>query len=987
VNTAVATAIQVAINALADFDATVSSADVTVKQTTPSISGLTDPIRDSATATATGFTFTTLGTGIPDDTCISAILSSTSIQMTNAATVNRTASYVGGAGWRNYSGTYMEPDATLGRIRGVSASQNFYFITSTGVERLDAYNGTPVTAGGIKAIDGDLALSGSSGFMTTNTQVAYRIVWGYKDANNNLHLGAPSQRLVISNASGGSRNVQITIYIPAGVTVNHFYQIYRSGMSASSTSEPNDEMNLVFEDNPLAAEITAQQVVITDNTPESLRAGATLYTSASQEGSLQANEVPPYCKDIAVFRDSTFFANTKTKQRLTLTNLAVGGTTGLNYLSLAATYVNATSFTVVDSTGIAAGMMVTGPAANVPVGITVSSVSGTTINVTGGSLTAWGATKTLQFRDQLSLAGVTYTTNDLGRTTSTVTMTIASPGVITWTANGLTNDSTVKFSTTGALPTGITAGTTYFVVNVAANTFQVSATQGGTAINTSGSQSGVHTAVANDQKFSIVTSGTPAQNINDSIRSLVKTINLTTANTTVYAYYLSNAGDLPGQFLLEERGIGGSVFYATVTSHNTAFNPVLPTSGTTVPSTNDLFKNGLYYSKTLQPEAVPLLNYFRIGSAEKEIYRIIPLRDALFILKEDGIYRLTGFGPSSFRVDLLDNTTKIIAPESAVPLNNQIYMLADQGVVAVSDTGVAIVSRNIEITLLKLFSASLATVKTLTFAIPYETERKYILWTITNAADTYPTQAYVINTFTQAWTRWPLSKKCGIVSPTNGRIYCGDALTNKTNVERKARDFTDYVDDDYQTTLTSASGKTLTVASTSNIEVGDLMYQSSTAVTTVIDLDVLAGTVTVSDTVTWIAPAPITILKAIETIIEYVPETAKNPGITKQYREISFFFKDVFFDNIEIGFTSDLSGSRESVSFSGFGVNLWGLFTWGSGSWGGGQRAISVRTYVPASKQRCSQLTVRLTHREGYSYYSLEGLSLIYNNLSERLRR
>jgi hypothetical protein len=78
-----------------------------------------------------------------------------------------------------------------------------------------------------------------------------------------------------------------------------------------------------------------------------------------------------------------------------------------------------------------------------------------------------------------------------------VTITIASPGVITWTAHGLAANCKISFSTTGALPTGITAGTVYFVKTViGVNTFSVSATAGGAAINTSGSQSGKHTATA-----------------------------------------------------------------------------------------------------------------------------------------------------------------------------------------------------------------------------------------------------------------------------------------------------------------------------------------------------------------------------------------------------------------------------------------------------------------------------------------------------------
>ena len=76
----------------------------------------------------------------------------------------------------------------------------------------------------------------------------------------------------------------------------------------------------------------------------------------------------------------------------------------------------------------------------------------------------------------------------------TITMTIASPCVVTDAAHGRLANDTVIFTTTGALPTGLTAGAVYFVRAPTTNAYEVSATAGGAAINTSGSQSGVHTA-------------------------------------------------------------------------------------------------------------------------------------------------------------------------------------------------------------------------------------------------------------------------------------------------------------------------------------------------------------------------------------------------------------------------------------------------------------------------------------------------------------
>ena len=82
-----------------------------------------------------------------------------------------------------------------------------------------------------------------------------------------------------------------------------------------------------------------------------------------------------------------------------------------------------------------------------------------------------------------------------GVTGKSVTMTIASPCVVTSTDHGLRNGTRLVFSTTGALPTGVTAGTTYYAKSTAANTFNLYTDAALTNIvNTSGTQSGTHIA-------------------------------------------------------------------------------------------------------------------------------------------------------------------------------------------------------------------------------------------------------------------------------------------------------------------------------------------------------------------------------------------------------------------------------------------------------------------------------------------------------------
>lgn len=93
---------------------------------------------------------------------------------------------------------------------------------------------------------------------------------------------------------------------------------------------------------------------------------------------------------------------------------------------------------------------------------------------------------------------------NVGGAASTVTITIAAPAVVTWSAdNCLVAGETVQFFTTGALPTGLTVATQYYVTKDATlttSTFHVSTTRAnamaGTTITTTGTQSGTQSAIS-----------------------------------------------------------------------------------------------------------------------------------------------------------------------------------------------------------------------------------------------------------------------------------------------------------------------------------------------------------------------------------------------------------------------------------------------------------------------------------------------------------
>jgi hypothetical protein len=729
------------------------------------------------------------------------------------------------AGWNTLSTSQTAP--TGYNMKFLGAAQNLYMTTSSGVKMLDVYNGTVYSTGMPRGLDGVGSTTGGTGFMATNTQVAYRVVWGSRDVNSNLYLGAPSQRIIVANTSGGLRDVSLTLTIPSGISTSDFFQVYRSRASASSTTEPDDELQLIYEENPTGGEIAALSLTFTDNTPDSLK-GAFLYSNENQEGAAETNDIPPYCIDIAEFKNFTFFAGIKTKYYLDLTLLATGGTTGL--------------------------------------------VANDTITINGMVFTAKAAT------------------------------TIAS------------------------------------------------------------------------REFKVFTAGSAGQNVDDTARELVKVINQYTSNTTIYAYYESGYADLPGKILLEERTMSGSAFTVSI-SRATAWT--LDNSGTAV---NSQYQNGIMWSKENQPEHVPSAHLRQIGSKSYAIKRILALKDSLFILKEDGVFRLTGDN-GSWSIDVLDSSTFLIAPESADVMNNQIYALTNQGVAAISDVGVQVVSEDIKDSLQALIGQDYASLQTTTYGIGYETDRKYILGTIVTGGTVE--QQWVLNVFTNKWSRWEKSASCGFVAKSVDKLY----LANSTSLleERKSFSFRDYIDEDFGTfNVVSSTGTSVVLDTVADLSVGDLLYQSSSMYSPITAINAATNTVTVNDTQSWAASA-VTVYKALDCSVEWAPAYCDNSGYEKAFHELQMMFKKDQILNGTIGFYTDLNGGYDDVTVSGnFGGAAWGLFGWGSVAWGGELRPKPIRVSVPRNKSRGSLLGVRFAIRMAYAEFVVDGYSLIYDYVSER---
>lgn len=802
-------------------------------------------------------------------------------------------SYDDGAGaFTVFAGDYSEVESGL-RIKGIELNGNLYFTTSKGIRKISATSPDQFTtasdyvtyAGGVKAYDVKVTADYNTlGFLDADSVVAYRIVWGTKDINNNLILGTPSAISIIRNPTNISSVVTLEFTIPNQITSNYFYQIYRSPLKTPFTQTPEDELNLVIEDFPTPLQLSNGLVTVNDGIPDDFReSGALLYTNAiSGEGISQSNEAPPLAKDINFYRNSTFFSNTATRHKYLLSlislNFFISGTSsfivGNGSQASTYTFVGATESSRIDFASYAGAFPAT---------------------LLGKYLLINSYNNNRSYFLYFDTTGTDPQPNALDTTGRlpikiTITALVTAEAVVEAISNQLNinDDFSCSFSAKQVTINRTANGFSNNIVDSAINPIG-----NGVILSTLVNGQGENASLGQVLLSNNISVG---ERIDESARSLVAVINRNSSDI-VNASYLSGVNDIPGQILLESKVLENAPFYIAVGQQVIAdsFSPTLPyeqsilsntlaavtvitstahglTTGSKViiydyngfpsieglytatsltantfsipvntsggssgtarffkaiqASDNEVKPNRVYYSKTDQPEAVPVGNYFDVGPKDKKILRILSLRDSLFILKEDGVYRISGDSPSNFVLALFDSSVILSAPDSAQVLNNQVYMLTTQGIVALSENGSPIVSRDIED---QITNATLnPNYKTISFGVPYEMDRAFCLWLPTSKTDITATQCYRYNVFTQCWTRWTKNNTCGIVLIPENKMYLGAGDLNRIEKERKDLDRSDYAEREYAKIIgpNAIVGAEIAIGpNVSNIVVGDILYQ------------------------------------------------------------------------------------------------------------------------------------------------------------------
>lgn len=895
----------------------------------------------------------------------------------------------GSGTWAAWEGGFNNPDA-YHRMRGVEKLDNIYFSTQEGVYKNDSLTNVPVRSGMPGGLDLKLSSSGSNGWFTADRQVGYRMIWSREDANENLLLGSPSYKVEVTNSAHSVtlKNPELDLAVVTdakhGFSTGDILSVSGNEEAVTGYDVTSTTITVIDDDT------YTYRLVIVPDAP--LEAGSGTVTLHRDTVTVEFS-VPD---EISAEKNDTYEIY-RTEMQGLLNMFGYDPGTGDEMFRVVKKKVTAEEVAAkkvifedkVEEIDLDSLRLYTNQTRE-----TISQSNDRAPYCTDIALFKnYLFVSNLRYRQQLEIRLDEVTSFDQG----TKKPLMAVGDGITVTADGRSN--TYKLASTESIE---------------------------------------------DREFLLSTSkSTPAANVRETMKSLVRVINRHSSDAELYAHYSSLDQDAPGKVLLIARRLNTGAFHVTATSiaFGAMFEEEILTSGTDTQSRDSAMKNGLAFSKIDEPEAFPFVNVFGIGSEDSEIHRIIPLRDSLIILKEDGVYRLSGDTANSFVVRDLDRTALVEAPETAVALNNAVFCLSTQGVIRIDENGTQAISWPIENEMAR--TENFPGQAKASFAVAYETERKFILWTPSAAGALLASKAWVYNYLTKEWTTWLKPATCGVVMTKLNKLYIGHARDKYILQERKTAggsdNLEDYMDESIGTrmtaysTTTDADGKTVSTvtispvsqdlthttqpykpawdypaelregflfsANASSVAAGDdqtvtrrsKVASVSIATTGVHPAITYTATLTLKDDLGFSASAdrPVEITLPIDSYVRWAPEDGGMRAMMKQFTYGMVSLEENKALTHELGFYTDVVPQKEWVSA----INLvaptgWGQGPWGSDPWGDNDiRSTPLVTAIPRQHQRCRALTFLYRHRTALEKFDIQAKSLSFRPYGGKLVR
>lgn len=897
--------------------------------------------------------------------------------------------------------------------RNIEQNGNLYFTSDTGVLKIDAFNGKVFQAGTASGLDLRGAFLPQNGFLVGDSQIGYRICFGREDINGNLLLGAPSDVVVLTNAkvnctflrsstphivtvtsvnhnlstgmqitvvsSGGAhpvttgsytitvtskdtftfaegtsqvtspdplvykttRTVNIEFSIPDDITDvadQYFVQIYRTTESNSDTATPSADFKLIEQIILPSSALTARVFTYEDNTDSVLLTNAVeLYTNPnSREGELQANLRPPYCTDLALFQNYVFYANCIARHILNIDVIDTDSIVDNDYIEVK---VDAVTRRYVARSGVGN-----------------NRVQSESITNAAGNL-------------QINYVG-----------------------------HNLLNGYTVYID---SISGGTLASGTYVVANVGADKFELTLLgspvlySAVTYLFFQGVTNGTYPIFQYDK-----TSTSVGTQLRRTAQGIIKAINRDLPSL-VYANYVSALDDTPGKLRISAEDFTGTIYLrGSATGICEAFSQTLPNSfasGTQVFSKNNIQQNAVYISKVGEPEAVPIVNYLLVGSKNKAIKRIFALRDSVILLKEDGIFKITGNNIANFSVTPLDTTVIVLAENSGALLNNKVYFLGTQGICSATDSSVEILSRRIENFIEPILGQS--NLNAQTSAVAYESDRTYRISTLGYNSPT-KSITYIYNALNDTWTSSDYLFTGGVVGPSN-KLYL--ISSNVILKERKYGNRLEFCGQNHSVTVVSASSNSAVInVATRTPEIGDVVIYDDVInrIRSVTTVGFGSYAVSFAKITNLVAGLSVFLYAKIQTTVVMAPFHGGTVGLGKQFAQIQFHTRSNNISRLKVTFQgasyggsaeSDWIDTNVSGTTGGWGFSPWGFFPWGQSDLLNAkvitEPAPILRLYVPLFQQRNTFIQAVLNHQEAAESLDIQAISWAVRAYRERVSK
>lgn len=467
----------------------------------------------------------------------------------------------------------------------------------------------------------------TAGWLVDGNSVEYRAHYSIESTNTDKPFEVIGPVSTITPAFTADPLAVVTVYVNISngeplVLNDDAYTVYVSVYRTSQVAvETPDEIpldfRLVAKRRISIAEITSQVLTIEDRASDLARAaGVPLYTNAAEQGENNSSWAPPTARDVAVFRDTTFYANR-------------------------------------------------------------ASYPARTVTIAGPYLTDGNSDGLLSDEDREQGIGVRKSIGNCTVVNGSAALTIG--------------------SASEAL--GLAAGQ-YLIVSVGGNSLTTTiAAVTGTAVTMADvwphAGSAVATAISFDQYtmkiyFADGTTQTITGLLQDDPNYVWRGFRIFGAWYAEYplpAY--GHALTFANVYAARQRVLYFELALTNGQNYSPQYTGNFLTFTIPLVSLVDTRPNRVFFSKTGQPEEVPLTNYVDVGAAT--VLKMWTTQSALLALCTDGLWRITGTA-APWEVYQVDPTVTLLHPNCVTSLNNQIYAWVEDGLALIGEDGAKTIS-------------------------------------------------------------------------------------------------------------------------------------------------------------------------------------------------------------------------------------------------------------------------------------------------------